>query len=176
MYTVLGVAITFPLIFRLSTNVAGDLVDPLFITSLLWWNAHVVPLTERWWNGFAFYPTPGMMAFSDHLIGESLMATPLQWLGLSATTAYNLTLIATFPLCAFAAHLFGYALTKRHLNHALAAHFWPNESAVGKRLRQDYNTDWVTIAGVVGDVRYDALDTLPDFEVYLPDGLFPEVP
>ena len=60
------------------------------------------------------------------------------------------------------------------VNHALASHFWPHESAVGKRLRQDYNTDWVTIAGVVGDVRYDGLDTPPDFEMYLPDGLFPE--
>jgi ABC-type antimicrobial peptide transport system permease subunit len=30
------------------------------------------------------------------------------------------------------------------------------------------------IAGVVGDVRYTSLDTPPDLEIYLPDGIFPE--
>ena len=89
VYSAMAVAVTFPLVLRLSSTVAGDLVDPLLITSLLWWNAHVVPLTERWWNGFAFFPTPGMMAFSDHLLGESIIATPLQWLGCSPATAYS---------------------------------------------------------------------------------------
>ena len=60
------------------------------------------------------------------------------------------------------------------VNRTLAARYWPHESAVGKRLRQDYNTDWVTVAGVVGDVRYAGLDAPPDLEIYLPDGLFPE--
>ncbi len=60
------------------------------------------------------------------------------------------------------------------VNRTLAARYWPHESAVGKRLRQDYNTDWVTIAGVVGDVRYAGLDAPPELEIYLPDGLFPE--
>ena len=60
------------------------------------------------------------------------------------------------------------------VNRALAARYWPHESAVGKRLRQDYNTDWVIVAGVVGDVRYGGLDAAPDLEIYLPDGLFPE--
>jgi putative ABC transport system permease protein len=60
------------------------------------------------------------------------------------------------------------------VNRALARRYWPRESAIGKRLRQDYNTDWVTIAGVVGDVRYAGLDVPPDLEIYLPDGLFPE--
>ncbi len=114
VYTALGVAVTFPLVLHLGSTIAGDLGDPLFITSVLWWNAHVVPLTERWWNGFAFYPVTGMLAFSDHLLGESLIATPLQWLGCSPATAYNLLLLATFPLCAIAAHALGFVLTRRH--------------------------------------------------------------
>jgi len=60
------------------------------------------------------------------------------------------------------------------VNRALAARFWPHESAVGKRLKQDYNAEWVTIAGVAGDVRYAGLDAPPDLEIYLPDGIFPE--
>ena len=114
VYVALTIVVTFPLVTRLSSTVAHDLGDPLMSVSLLWWNAHVLPLTERWWNGFAFFPAPGMIAFSDHRLGESLIASPLQWLGCSPVTAYNLTLLATFPLCALAGHALGFVLTRRH--------------------------------------------------------------
>jgi len=42
------------------------------------------------------------------------------------------------------------------INHAMAARYWPNEDAVGKRITfADKPTpkDWVTIIGVVGDVK-----------------------
>jgi hypothetical protein len=113
-YSILAVALTFPLVLHLSSVVPHDLGDPLVSTSILWWNAHVVPLTARWWNGFAFYPSPGMMAFSDHRLGESLIASPLQWLGAGPVVAYNLTLLITFPLCALSAHWLGFTLTRRH--------------------------------------------------------------
>jgi putative ABC transport system permease protein len=60
------------------------------------------------------------------------------------------------------------------VNRALAARYWPGESAVGKRLQAWNPNEWVIIAGVVGDVRYTSLDTPPDLEIYLPDGIFPE--
>jgi hypothetical protein len=97
-YSTLAVVLTFPLVLRLSSVVPHDLGDPLLSASILWWNAHVMPLTERWWNGFAFFPAPGFMALSDPRLGESLLATPLQWLGCSPVTAYNITLLATYPL------------------------------------------------------------------------------
>jgi putative ABC transport system permease protein len=59
------------------------------------------------------------------------------------------------------------------VNHALAARFWPGESTVGKRLRAG-PTEWVTVAGVVGDVRYAGLDLPPSLEIYLPEALFPQ--
>jgi len=113
-YTAVTIALTFPLILHLTSVVPSDLGDPLLSTSILWWNAHALPLTERWWNGFAFAPAHGMMAFSDHRLGISLIATPLQWLGASPLTAYNIVFLATFPLCALGAHALGYALTRRH--------------------------------------------------------------
>jgi hypothetical protein len=61
-----------------------------------------------------FWPATGSVAFSDHRLGESLIATPMQWLGLSAVTAGNLTLLATFPLSALAAHWLGFTVTRRH--------------------------------------------------------------
>jgi F5/8 type C domain-containing protein len=113
-YAALTLALTFPLILHLTSVVPSDLGDPLLSTSILWWNAHVLPLTERWWNGFAFAPARGMLAFSDHRLGVSLIATPLQWLGASPLTAYNIVFLATFPLCALGAHALGYTLTRRH--------------------------------------------------------------
>jgi hypothetical protein len=119
-YTMLACVLTYPLIWRLTSAVPHDLGDPLMSTSILWWNAHALPFTEHWWNGFAFYPAPGMLAFSDHRLGESLLATPLQWLGASPVTAYNLTLLAMFPLSAMAAHWLGFVLTRRHDAAAIA--------------------------------------------------------
>jgi hypothetical protein len=113
-YTALAILLTWPLVLRLSSTVPHDIGDPLLSTAILWWNAHVLPFTDRWWNGFAFYPAPGFLAMSDPRLGESLFATPLQWLGCSPVTAYNLTLLSTFPLSALAAHWLGFVLTKRH--------------------------------------------------------------
>ena len=119
-YTALAIVQTFPLVLRLSTDLPHDLFDPVMSTAILWWNAQVVPFTERWWNGFAFYPAPGFLAFSDPRVGESLIATPLQWLGLNAVAATNLTFLATFPLSAIAAHWLGFVLTRRHDAAAIA--------------------------------------------------------
>jgi hypothetical protein len=113
-YAALTLVLTFPLILHLNSTVPHDLGDPLLSASLLWWNAHVLPLTERWWNGFAFTPATGMLAFSDHRLGMSLLASPLQWLGCSPITAYNVVFLSTFPLCAIGAHALAFTLTKRH--------------------------------------------------------------
>lgn len=53
------------------------------------------------------------MAYSDHHLGESRPATPLQWRKLEAVTAHNVTWLATFPLNALAATWLGLAVTGR---------------------------------------------------------------
>ena len=54
-----------------------------------------------------FWPMSGAMALSEHMLGLSLVATPLQWLGAEPITAYNILFILSFPLCAIAAHALG---------------------------------------------------------------------
>jgi predicted permease len=54
------------------------------------------------------------------------------------------------------------------VNHALAEHCWPGGNAIGKRLRigmQETPTPWMTIVGVVADVKEDSPD-LPAKEQY----------
>jgi putative ABC transport system permease protein len=63
------------------------------------------------------------------------------------------------------------------INETLARTWWPNEPAVGHRIKfggpyQD--GDLLEIVGVAGDVRQSGLDTQPDPEIYLPAEQNPE--
>lgn len=112
-YCTLAVLVTFPLVLHVSSQLPNDLGDPLIATTLLWWNAHVMPLTARWWDGFGFFPMHGMVSFSAHLLGASLIAAPLQWIGFNAVAAYNLTFLASFALCAITAYGLALVLARR---------------------------------------------------------------
>ncbi len=62
------------------------------------------------------------------------------------------------------------------INETAARKFWPGESAVGKRVKLGTPPDrapWITVAGVVGDVRHFGLDADPRPEVYRPYALNP---
>jgi hypothetical protein len=95
---------TWPLVAKLSLVVPNDLGDPVLNTWILWWNAHAVPLTRGWWDAPMFYPTRGVLAFSETLLGLSLLASPLQWIGASPVVAYNIIFLLSFPLSAFTAY------------------------------------------------------------------------
>ncbi|HEX7140650.1 MAG TPA: hypothetical protein VF219_22550, partial [Vicinamibacterales bacterium] len=113
-YSALILAMTYPLVLHLGTHVAHDLGDPILSTLILWWNAHRLPLTKAWWDGWFFWPASGVLALSDHRLGESLLASPLQWIGVGPIAAYNVALLVTFPACALAAHWMAFTLTRRH--------------------------------------------------------------
>ena len=110
LYGLLAVLATSPLAVRLADGVAHDRIDPLLNTWLLWWNAHAVPFTEAWWNGPIFHPIPGVLSFSENLVGLSPLTSPLQWLGAPPLVAYNVAFILSFALSGFAMHLLGRAL------------------------------------------------------------------
>ena len=68
----------------------------MFNTWLLWWNAHTVPFTSRWWNPPVFHPMRGALALSEHLAGLGVITTPVQLAGASVVTAYNVAFILSF--------------------------------------------------------------------------------
>src|SRR5437762_2981637 len=113
VYLLLTIALTYPLIFNLASALPNDPGDPALNTWILWWNAHAVPYTAKWWNAPAFYPASGSLAFSENLLGLSLISTPIQWLGGGPQVAYNITLLLTFPFCAIGVYLLAYELTGR---------------------------------------------------------------
>ena len=57
------------------------------------------------------------------------------------------------------------------VNELMAQRFWPNESALGKRIR--YGNEWLSIVGVCGNIQHRQLDGELDGEIYAP---FPQVP
>ena len=57
------------------------------------------------------------------------------------------------------------------INETAARRFWPNEEALGKRLkrgRPDSQNPWVTVVGVVGAVSHTSLQVASQPELYLP--------
>ncbi len=57
------------------------------------------------------------------------------------------------------------------VNQAFAKKFWPNEDALGKRIVMggiSDNPKWITIVGIVGDIRHFGLDIDPKPEMYVP--------
>jgi hypothetical protein len=113
-YTALTGAMYFPVVAAFFSRIPNDPGDPLLNTWLLWWNATTVPFTTAWWNGAAYWPLRDTLAFSEHLIGLAPVSTPLIWLGVSPLVVYNLLFLASWPLCALAAHALAYRLTGRH--------------------------------------------------------------
>jgi predicted permease len=54
------------------------------------------------------------------------------------------------------------------INQTLARHYWGNESPLEKRISFDQGSNWITIVGVVGDVRQYGLHREPTDELYRP--------
>jgi putative ABC transport system permease protein len=52
------------------------------------------------------------------------------------------------------------------INASMAAHFWQEGSAIGRRIKPVWWRDWLTIVGVVGDVHHHSLSADPGWEVY----------
>ena len=119
-YIALTLLVTWPLAIHLTTVVPHDAGDPLLTTWILWWNAHAVPLTEHWRDAPMFWPMSGALVLSEHMLGLSPIASPLQWLGADPVTTYNVLFLLSFPLCALSAHALGYVLTGRHDAAAVA--------------------------------------------------------
>jgi predicted permease len=57
------------------------------------------------------------------------------------------------------------------VNRTMAERYWPGESAIGHRVRPPgmdaHAKDWLTIVGVVGDVRHAGLDAPPEPQLFV---------
>lgn len=54
------------------------------------------------------------------------------------------------------------------VNETMAKHFWPTETAVGKRFKFNGLDDWFEVVGVASDCKYNTLGEVPQPYIYLP--------
>src|SRR4029077_21259430 len=62
------------------------------------------------------------------------------------------------------------ALPVAVINQSTARHRWNDEDPIGRRVSFDRVQNWVTIVGVVSDVKQYGLDREPTDEIYIPLG------
>ena len=65
------------------------------------------------------------------------------------------------------------ALPVAVISRSLAQHYWRTDDPVGRRIKFDEAANWITIVGVVGDVRDFGLAQEPKDQIYLPDAQNP---
>ena len=100
-----------------ASAIAADVGDPVLNAAILAWNARTVPWTDAWFNFPGFYPATDALTFSEHLLGVSVIAAPLEWVAGDAVVSYNLTLLLGYLLSGLAM----FALVRRLTGSAAAA-------------------------------------------------------
>jgi hypothetical protein len=101
LYTGLTVVMLWPLVAHLTSAVADTIGDPLLNAWTLRWVQHaLVTNPTHLYDGNMFAPNARSLAFSELLLPQAIMAWPVWLITHDALLAYNLILLATYPLCA----------------------------------------------------------------------------
>ncbi len=99
--------------------------------------------------------SPWSLAWPSQVIGDYFRAAGIPVLqGRAFTDADN----AKAPLVAI-------------VNEKLAGHFWPGQDPIGKRIRfglQETPTPWMTVVGVIGNIRQTSADAPTRYQIYQP--------
>lgn len=132
--------------------------------------ASFAPLTIR--GGFVLVTIEGAPAFTPETIQQYIVSDRVVTPGYLETLEVPLIGGRHFDERDMAAS----ALPTVVINETMAAKYWPDGDAVGKRFQTGGDPDgpWWTVVGVVGDMRQMGLDVPPAAELYLPaNGLVP---
>lgn len=169
VYVAATVALCPGTVLHPTTTLPSDLGDPILNTWILWWNAQATPLTSAWWDAPIFFPITGALALSETLLGLAILTTPLQWLGLSAVTTYNIAFLLSYAGSALAMHVLVWRLTGRHdaaLVAGLVYGFNPYRLAHGAHI-QMLSGYWMPLglAGLHAYVERDSRRALALFAV-----------
>ena len=112
VYTLVTAILGRDVLAHLGTAIANDPGDPLLTAAILHWNASHIPWSDAWWQFPIYYPARDTLAFSEHLLGLSVIASPIAWLTGSPLVTYNLTTLLTFPLSGMAMYALVHYLTR----------------------------------------------------------------
>jgi len=131
-YGLAAVALTWPLLPRIASHL-GALQgpgDPYFQLWVLGWNLHTLTvdpgalLSGRIFNANIFYPAAGTLAYSDHLLLQSVAVLPVYWLTADPVVCYNALLLASFVASGLAMHAYARAVTGSEAGAWIAGLAW----------------------------------------------------
>lgn len=119
--TFLAGVMTYPLLLLLPGGL-NDFGDPLLNAWILAWDLHAIRTDlAHLFDANIFHPYPLTLAYSEHLLPQSLMAAPVLMLGGNPILAHNLLLFSSFPLAGLGMYLLARRLTGDHWGAVLAA-------------------------------------------------------
>jgi hypothetical protein len=163
IYTLLAVALTWPLVTHLSSRIAWDLGDPVFNSWILMWTGGQVLAAlhgdfnalHDYWNGNIFYPERLTIGYSEHLTPQMLQALPFFGTTGSIVLGYNLVFLATIAMSGWAMYLLVRELTNRPIAAfvaGLAFAFAPYRIPQGPHI-QELSSQWMPLV-LYGFRRY----------------------
>ena len=96
-YGLFAVIATHPLWLRFASAVPSDIGDPLLNTWILAWDVRSLTIHPlNLFDANIFFPLPGTLAYSEHLLGNALAALPVLLLTGEPVVAYNATFLLSF--------------------------------------------------------------------------------
>jgi hypothetical protein len=106
LYSLLSLALTWPLVTQLASHVAGDGIDDPALAWNLWWIKHslIDQQINPFQSGWMFYPIGVNLAFFTLTILNGLLSVPLQ-VALGLVPTVNLLLLSSFVLSGYGAFL-----------------------------------------------------------------------
>ena len=117
-YGLIAVSATHPLWLHLASAVPSDIGDPLLNTWILAWDVRALTIHPlNLFEANIFFPLPGTLAYSEHLLGNALVALPLLLFTGEPVVAYNLSFLLSFILGGWGTYL----LARRYTHNGWAA-------------------------------------------------------
>ncbi len=106
-YTVVTLVLTTPLPLHVFQTVARAIRQDVWLNLwvLAWTSEHLLTDVAGLFDANIFFPHPNTLAYTDHFIGEALLAAPAYWTTGSAVIAYNVAWYAALILTAWGGYL-----------------------------------------------------------------------
>jgi len=155
IYSLLAVAMTWPLVTHLGSRIAWDLGDPAFICWVLLWTGGQVlkalhgdfNALHDYWNGNIFFPEKLTLAYSEHFTPQMLQSLPILAATGNGVLCYNLLYLSTIVVAGWGMYLLVRDLTGRPLAAfvaGLAFAFAPYRISQGPHL-QVLSSQWMPL-------------------------------
>lgn len=114
VYTAFAVVTTWPLVLHPASLIGAPVGpgDPFLYLWVLGWGMHAILhnplslLTGEVFNANIFHPAAGTLSYSDHLLLQSLVLSPIYAITGDVTLCYNVLLLVSLVASALAMHAF----------------------------------------------------------------------